>query len=450
MAVSITLKKGLDLKISGKPEKIFAGDIDPAFYGVKPVDFPGLIPKICVKPGDRVSAGSPLFYNKMNTVIQFTSPVSGVVREVVRGDRRKLLEIVVEKKGNDFAEFEKISTENLNRETVREHLLKSGLWPAIRQRPYHIVANPDERPKSVFISGFDTSPLAPDYNFISYNSNGSFFRTGIAAIATLTEGRVNLVLNGKEQPPEILNGLRGVEVSYFSGPHPAGNVGVHIHHIDPVNKGEKVWFVNFQDVYAIGRLFEEGVYRPERIVALTGSEVLNPQYYRMLSGGSVAPMLNGNVKNGDLRYISGNVLTGSRIEPEGYLGYYDSQVTVIPEGNYHEFFGWASAGFRKFSFTKTFASALFPRKEYRFDTNYHGGERAFVITGHYEKVLPMDIYPMHLLKAILVEDIERMENLGIYEVAEEDFALCEFICPSKIEIQSIIRKGIDLMIREMN
>jgi len=303
MAVSITLKKGLDLKISGKPEKIFAGDIDPAFYGVKPVDFPGLIPKICVKPGDRVSAGSSLFYNKMNTVIQFTSPVSGVVREVVRGDRRKLLEIVVEKKGNDFAEFEKISTENLNRETVREHLLKSGLWPAIRQRPYHIVANPDETPKSVFISGFDTSPLAPDYNFISYNSNGSFFRTGIAAIATLTEGRVNLVLNGKEQPPEILNGLRGVEVSYFSGPHPAGNVGVHIHHIDPVNKGEKVWCVNFQDVYAIGRLFEEGVYRPERIVALTGSEVLNPQYYRMLSGGSVAPMLNGNMKNGDLRYI---------------------------------------------------------------------------------------------------------------------------------------------------
>ncbi len=450
MAVSITLKKGLDLKISGKPEKIFAGDIDPAFYGVKPVDFPGLIPKICVKPGDRVSAGSSLFYNKMNTVIQFTSPVSGVVREVVRGDRRKLLEIVVEKKGNDFAEFEKISTENLNRETVREHLLKSGLWPAIRQRPYHIVANPDETPKSVFISGFDTSPLAPDYNFISYNSNGSFFRTGIAAIATLTEGRVNLVLNGKEQPPEILNGLRGVEVSYFSGPHPAGNVGVHIHHIDPVNKGEKVWCVNFQDVYAIGRLFEEGVYRPERIVALTGSEVLNPQYYRMLSGGSVAPMLNGNMKNGDLRYISGNVLTGSRIEPDGYLGYYDSQVTVIPEGNYHEFFGWASPGFRKFSFTKTFASALFPRKEYRFDTNYHGGERAFVITGHYEKVLPMDIYPMHLLKAILVEDIERMENLGIYEVAEEDFALCEFICPSKIEIQSIIRKGIDLMIREMN
>ena len=450
MAVSITLKKGLDIKISGKPEKIFAGDIDPAFYGVKPVDFPGLIPKICVKPGDRVSAGSPLFYNKMNTVIQFTSPVSGVVREVVRGDRRKLLEIVVEKKGNNFAEFEKISTENLNRETVREHLLKSGLWPAIRQRPYHIVANPDETPKSVFISGFDTSPLAPDYNFISYNSNGSLFRTGIAAIATLTDGKVNLVLNGKEQPPEILNGIQGVEVSYCSGPHPAGNVGIHIHHIDPVNKGEKVWYVNFQDVYAIGRLFEEGVYRPERIVALTGSEILNPQYYRMLSGGSVAPMLNGNVTNGDLRYISGNVLTGSRIEPDGYLGYYDSQVTVIPEGNYHEFFGWASPGFRRYSFTKTFASALFPKKEYIFDTNYHGGERAFVITGQYEKVLPMDIYPMHLLKAIMVEDIERMENLGIYEVAEEDFALCEFICPSKTEIQSIIRKGLDLMIREMN
>ncbi len=450
MAVSIKLKKGLDIKIAGKPEKILYGDADPALYGVRPVDFPGLIPKLCVKPGDRVSAGTPLFYNKKNPVVQFTSPVSGVVREVIRGDRRKLLEIVVEKEGDEVIDFGRLGSEKFSRGNVKEHLLKSGLWPALRQRPYHIIANPEETPKSIFVSCFDTSPLAPDYSFIAENLNSSFFRTGIAAIATLTDGKVNLVLNGARQSPAILHDAPGVEVSYFSGPHPAGNVGVHIHHVDPVSKGEKVWYVNYQDIFAIGRLFGEGIYKPERIVALTGSEVIKPQYYRMLSGGSVAPLVRNNVSEGDLRFISGNVLTGTRIEPDGSLGYYDSQVTVIPEGNYHEFVGWASPGFGKFSFTRTFASALFPKREYRFDTNYHGGERAFVITGQYEKVLPMDIYPMHLLKAIITENIELMENLGIYEVAEEDFALCEFICPSKIEVQSIIRKGIDLMIREMN
>jgi Na+-transporting NADH:ubiquinone oxidoreductase subunit A len=239
-------------------------------------------------------------------------------------------------------------------------------------------------------------------------------------------------------------------VSYFSGPHPAGNVGVHIHHLNPVNKGEVVWYVNLQDVFAIGRLFDEGIYMHERIVALTGSEVVKTGYYRLRSGASVNEMVNNNVKGGNLRYISGNVLTGSRIEPDGYLGYYDSQVTVIPEGDYYEFFGWIKPGLNKYSFSRTFLSSLLPQKSYRLDTNLHGGERAFVITGQYEKVVPMDIYPMQLLKAILAEDIDMMENLGIYEIAEEDFALCEFICPSKIEIQSIVRKGLDLMVREMN
>ena len=282
------------------------------------------------------------------------------------------------------------------------------------------------------------------------NSSETLFSNGVTALKKLTDGKINLILNGKGNSSELLKKAAGVEISHFSGPHPAGNVGVHIHHLDPINKGEIVWFVNLQDVIAIGRLFEEGRYIHERIIALTGSEVINPQYYKVRSGTSIEGLVKDNVTPGNLRYISGNVLTGSRIEHDGYLGYYDSQVTVIPEGDYFEFFGWMIPGFKKFSFSKTFASSLIPRKSYDLDTNLHGGERAFVMTGQYEKVVPMDIYPMHLLKAILAEDIDLMENLGIYEIAEEDFALCEFICSSKIEIQSIVRKGLDLMIKEMN
>ncbi|MBA4322776.1 MAG: NADH:ubiquinone reductase (Na(+)-transporting) subunit A, partial [Odoribacter sp.] len=240
------------------------------------------------------------------------------------------------------------------------------------------------------------------------------------------------------------------DISWFSGPHPAGNVGVHIHHLNPVNKGEVVWFINLQDVITVGRLFAEGIYKPERIIALAGSEVLNPKYYKLTAGASISGIVRDNIKPGKLRYISGNVLSGSKIESGGYLGYYDSMVSVIPEGDYYEFFGWAKPGLNKFSFSKTFASKLLPGKIFRLDTNMHGGHRAFVMTGQYEKVLPMDIYPMQLLKAILAEDIDMMENLGIYEVAEEDFALCEFICPSKMEIQSIVRKGLDIMVKEMN
>jgi Na+-transporting NADH:ubiquinone oxidoreductase subunit A len=450
MSSSVKLKKGLDIRISGVAEKILSAEVQSALYGVKPVDFPGLTPKLNVKPGDKVLAGTPLFHDKIRPEIIFASPVSGEVLSIVRGDRRRLLEIVVEKNGDEFIDFGKSDPAVLSRDKIKEALLISGLWPALRQRPYNIVAHPSDVPKSIFISGFDTAPLAPEYNFIMDNSSEILFRSGISTLKKLTEGNINLVLNGKGDSSEFLKNSVDVKISYFSGPHPAGNVGVHIHHLDPINKGEIVWFVNLQDVIAIGRLFEEGIYKHERIIALTGSEVLHPQYYKVRSGLSISALVNDNVKTGNLRYISGNVLSGSGIKPDGYLGYYDSQVTVIPEGDYYEFFGWMMPGINKFSFSKTFASSLIPRKSYSLDTNLHGGERAFVMTGQYEKVVPMDIYPMQLLKAILAEDIDLMENLGIYEIAEEDFALCEFICPSKIEIQSIVRNGLDLMIREMN
>lgn len=450
MSLSVKLKKGLDIRIKGEADKLLVPEVESTTYGVKPVDFPGLIPKLNVKPGDKVSAGTPLFHDKIRPEILFTSPVSGRVLSIIRGDRRKLLEIVIENDGEEFVDFGKADPSGLSGEKIKETLLSSGLWPAVRQRPYHIVANPADVPKAIFISGFDTAPLAPDYNFIMDNSSVSLFRSGISALKKLTDGKINLVLNGKGDSSELLKKASEVEISYISGPHPAGNVGVHIHHIDPINKGDIVWIVNLQDVIAIGRLFEEGIYKHERIIALAGSEILHPQYYKIRSGASISSLVKENVKPGHLRYISGNVFTGTRIEPDGYLGYYDSQVTVIPEGDYYEFFGWMMPGINKFSFSKTFASTLIPKKSYKMDTNLHGGERAFVMTGQYEKVVPMDIYPMQLLKAILAEDIDMMENLGIYEIAEEDFALCEFICPSKIEIQSIVRKGLDLMIREMS
>lgn len=450
MSLSVKLKRGLDIKISGVPEKTLTSMPDSLYYGVKPIDFPGLTPKLNVKVGDKVMAGSPLFHDKLHPEVLFTSPVSGTVTQVTRGDRRKMLEVVVEKSGDQFIDFGKSDPSALSRDQIKESLLKSGLWPAIRQRPYHIIANSKAVPKAVFISGFDTSPLAPDYNFVMDNSSTTNFNSGLVALKKLTDGKVNLILNGKGENSEVLKKANVVEISHISGPHPAGNVGIQIHHLNPVNKGEVVWYVNLQDVLAIGRLFDEGNYDNERIIALTGSDVNKPQYYKILTGASVAPLLKDTLNDGKHRIISGNVLTGTAIAADGYLGYYDSQVTVIPEGDYFEFFGWAKPGFDKFSFYKTFASKLFPRKKYNLDTNLHGGERAFVMTGQYEKVLPMDIYPMQLLKAILAEDIEMMENLGIYEIAEEDFALCEYICPSKIEIQSIVRKGLDLMVREMS
>jgi Na+-transporting NADH:ubiquinone oxidoreductase subunit A len=449
MASSVVIKKGFDIRLEGAAEKVLSTLPGPVFYGLKPPDFPGLIPKLNVRPGDRVLAGTPLFYDKIRPDILYTSPVSGKVTAINRGDRRLLLDVIVEKTGDEFIDFGKSDPVMASRELVRKKLMVSGLWPAVRQRPYHIVANPSDVPKSIFISGFDTSPLAPDFNFIIDNYPSTLFRNGVIALKKLTDGKVNLVLGGS-QGSAVFSNVPEAEITYFSGPHPAGNVGIHIHHLDPVNKGEVVWYVGFQDVISIGRLFEEGQYRPEKIVALTGSEILTPQYYKVRTGATVRNMVMDNVKSGKLRYISGNVLTGQRIDAEGYLGFYDSQVTVIPEGDYSEFFGWMLPGTDKFSYYRTFLSKLLPRRKYRLDTNLHGGERAFVLTGKYETVLPMDILPMQLLKAILAEDIDSMENLGIYEIAEEDFALCEYICPSKIEIQTIVRKGLDLMEKEMS
>ncbi|MBN1183744.1 MAG: Na(+)-translocating NADH-quinone reductase subunit A [Bacteroidales bacterium] len=450
MAKVIKIRRGLNIRLKGKAEKIFIRADQADYYAVKPTDFPGLTPKLNIKEEDLVKAGSPLFHDKYNPEITFSSPVSGKVKEILRGERRQILEVIVEAdKEIEYLPFEKADPLKLSREEIIENLLVSGMWPFIRQRPYAIVANPKDTPKSIFISAYNSAPLAPDNDFVVKDGDKDF-QIGIDALSKLTNGKIHLNLDATYPASRVYTQAKRVQTNYFKGPHPAGNVGVHIHHIDPINKGEVVWYINPQDVISIGRLFDSGKYDVSKVIALTGSEVKKPRYFRIIGGCSIAKLIEDNVNDGNLRYISGNVLTGTKINSDGFVGFYDSQLTVIPEGDHYEFIGWAKPGFKKFSASRTFWSWMAPGKKYRLDTNLNGGERAFVLTGFYEKVFPFNIYPMQLLKAILIEDVELMEKLGIYEVAEEDFALCEFVDPSKTEMQALIRKGIDLMIKEMS
>lgn len=449
MSKQIKLRKGLNIRMEGKADNILIPEERPGRYGLKPIDFPGLVPKLLAKPGDPVKAGTPLFYDKQHPEVIFTSPVSGVVHDVVRGEKRKILEVVIEAHGDEYVQFGSADPATLDRDKIKEKILTSGMWPTIRQRPYNIVANPAETPKSIFISGFDSAPLAADLDFIIDHRPVEFYKTGMKVLQRLTDGKLHLGL-GNLTCSNVLKDTQGVETHCFSGPHPAGNVGIQIHHIDPINKGDVVWYMNLQDVVILGGLFMEGKYNPEKIVAIAGSEVKKPRYHRTRTGADISTLIKDNIKGTNVRYISGNVLTGTKIAQDGFLSFYDSSLTCITEGDYHEFFGWILPGLNKFSFSGTYLTKLMPWKKYKLDTNLHGGVRPFVVTGQYERVLPMDIYPMHLLKAILAEDIDRMEQLGIYEVGEDDFALCEYICPSKVEIQSIVRKGLDLMVKEMS
>ena len=349
-------------------------------------------------------------------------------------------------------EYEKFAVPDLGKSTrdkVVGLLLRSGLWPMLVQRPYGIIANPADTPKAVFVSAFDSAPQAPDYNFVLKGEQRNL-QKGIEVLRRLTPGKVHLSVRAHAEGS--MPSLQGVELHTFAGKHPVGNVGVQIHHIDPINRGDIVWTVNIQDLAIIGRLFNEGRVDMTKIIAVAGSEIEHPQYVRVIGGAKVDSIVGGNVKaqkEGDsVRFISGNVLTGTKTSPDGFLGFYANQLTAIPEGDKYELLGWAMPRFKKFSVSRAYFSWLCPRKAYDLDTNMNGGERPFVVTGLYEQYLPMDIYPMFLLKACLAGDIEKMENLGIYEVTEEDFALCEFVDPSKTEIQQIIRDGINLMIKE--
>ncbi|MDR3184895.1 MAG: Na(+)-translocating NADH-quinone reductase subunit A [Prevotellaceae bacterium] len=445
----ISIRKGLNISLKGSAEKVLSKIPISSDYAVKPGDFYGLMPKLTVNEGDQVLAGAPLFVDKNNPGIRFVSPVSGTVSRILRGDKRKLLSVTVTPSGEQrHVQHAVADIKALSRDDVVQRMLESGAWPFLKQRPYGILANPADNPKAVFISGFDSAPLGPDIDF-ALTGEGEAFQAGIDALRKLSD-TIHLSLNNQVSANSIFRKIKGVKTHTFVGPHPAGNVGIQIHHLSPINKGEIVWAIEPQHVVSLGRLFLKGVYDVSKVVALVGSEVKKPRYFRIISGASIAPLQSYIDTSSNPRYISGNVLTGANIGAGGHLDFYSTMISVIPEGDYYEFLGWANPlRMKKYSVSRSYLSWIFPDKEYALDTNVNGGQRAFVMTGEYEKVLPMDIYPVHLLKAILSEDVDRMEQLGIYEVIEEDLALCEFVCTSKIDVQHILRRGINLMIKEM-
>lgn len=448
MSTTIRIRKGLNIRLKGEAEKVLV-QADPAkVIAIKPTDFHGLVPKVLVKPGDKVKAGTALFADKYNERVLWTSPVSGEVADVVRGEKRRVLEVrILADTQTQYEDFGAGEPSTMNRETIVQKLLKSGIWPVIKQRPFDVVANPAQEPKAVFISAFDSAPLAPDQDLVVRN-HGADLQAGLDALAKLTKGKVHLCVSDKTAAREFLD-AKGVTRHTISGPHPAGNVGVQMHAISPLNKGDLAWTVGVQDVLMIGRLFRQGRFDASRTVAVTGSEARNAKYVRTVIGAPVKDLI-GNA-DGHARVISGNCLTGDNVGRDGYLGFYHTQITVMPEGDAPKFFltdGWATPGFNTFSANRSFPTWLMPGKKYAPDTNQNGEERAFVMSGQYEQVFPFDIYPVHLLKAMLANDIELMEKLGAYEVAPEDFALCEFVCTSKINSQSIVRAGLDALKKE--
>jgi Na+-transporting NADH:ubiquinone oxidoreductase subunit A len=451
MSKYIKISKGLDISMKGVAEKETVHLPVNGFYAVKPTDFPGLTPKVIAKPETEVKAGTPLFYDKYHPEIVFTSPISGKVYAINRGEKRRILEFVVEADGkSEYESFKKGKPEEMSREDIKQNILNSGCWPFIRQRPFNIIADKDTVPRDIFITSFNSAPLAADFSYV-LKEEISAFQTGVNALKKLTDGKIYLGFKAKTLSNPFAN-TANVEKYEFEGPHPAGNVGIQINKIKPINKGEIVWTLNAVDVAIIGRLFETGRYDATKSIALTGSEVNHPKYYRTLVGASVGQIVKGNIaqsEDKDIRIISGTVLSGERVSEKEFLGFYDNELTVIPEGNKDEVFGWAVPGFKKYSTSRTFFAWLNPKKERVIDTKLHGGLRPFIVTGELEKVFPMDIYPMQLLKAIHIRDLDLMEELGIYEIAEEDFSLCEVINTSKIEIQKLVRDGFEFAIKEL-
>ena len=451
MSKVVKLKRGLDIKLNGEVGNTVNPVGNCSLYAIKPTDFRALIPRLVVKAGDQVKAGEVLFINKYKPEIKFTAPVSGTIESINRGERRKLLEVVI-KADNEiqYKDFGAADVNKLSREEIIERLLDSGIWPMLRQRPYDIIANPQDTPKAVFVSGFDSAPLAPDYE-ITLAHDLEALQAGIDCLKKLSNKNVNLNLRANTPSSSVFSKLKNVEVNYFEGPHPAGNVGIQIHHLNPINKEDIVWVINAMDLAIMGRLFTSRKDDARKTIALAGSEVKAPCYYQVITGAQIGSIVNGKLKNEvEERIISGNVLTGYKVDTNSYLGFYHNMITVIPEGREYEFMGWATLGCKKFSMSKTFPSFLTPNKKYTLNANYHGEERAFVVSGQYEKVLPMDILPVYLLKAILAGDLDRMEQLGMYEIAPEDLALCEFVCTSKIPVQSIVEQGIELMMKELS
>ena len=469
----ITIRKGLDIPITGTAESRVTDARSITTYAVKPTDFVGLTPRLLVVEDNVVKVGDTLFCDKNDERILFTSPVAGRIKAILRGEKRRLEAVVVEEDRTDGSTDSKPSYDiPKNAEETKALMLRCGLWTMLRQRPFGTIAKPDDKPKAILVSAFDSAPLAPDYDFV-LQGRGEWFKKGLEALTKLTPGKVHVCFrNGQslahQLSPLNFNSLRFVEgcavqlsTHLVKGPHPAGNVGTQIAHIDPINKGETVWTMNPQDVAVLGELVTTGVYRPEKVIAVAGPQIKNPHYYRIKAGACMASIVAEQLFNPaypkmeppsavkENRIISGNILSGTQIQADGFLGAYDSLLSILPEGDYYDFMGWLMPGFKKYSFSRTFLSGFTPKLlRWKYDTNTHGDERPLVFTGDFERVFPFDIYPTQLIKACIVGDIDLMEQLGIYEVEPEDFALCEFIDVSKTEIQHIVRQALETLRKE--
>lgn len=451
MSNNIVLKRGLNIPVKGEAALKTTRTVKAGTIAIKPTDFKGLSPRLLVREGDRVLAGSPVMADKQCPDILITSPVSGTVAEIVRGEKRKLLEIrITADEKNEYLDFGAKNVAGMSAQQVKELLLQSGLWTALIQRPYGVIANPEVKPKAIFVSAFTTAPLAADVDY-ALGNEAEFVQTGVNALAKLTGGGIHFSLSAKNYSSTPFHKIENVITHTFEGKHPAGNVGVQISHIAPIQKGETVWTVSLLLLSAIGKLFATGKLDLRRKVAVTGPVAKDPAYVEALPGMNMKDIAEfyDNSAN-DVRFVSGDALTGKNVGANGSLGFFDNQVTLLHEGTEREVLGWAKPfRFNQFSSTRSYFSWLSPKKKYAMDTNLHGGPRAFLMSDCYGQVLPMDIFPVYLIKACIAGDIDNMEKFGIYEVLPEDLALCEFVDPSKNDIQEIISRGIDLMIKEM-
>ena len=440
MANVIKLRKGLDVNLKGKASLETVQTKVEGQFALVPDDFCGMKPKVVVKEGDIVKVGDALFVDKNHPEVKFVSPVSGTVSQVERGERRKVMSVRVDADGKQdavsFTEKEPLKL-----------LLESGLFGFFRQRPYDVVANPEDKPKAIFISAFNSMPLAADFEYVLQGQEKEF-QAGLSLLAKIAQ--VHLGISSK-QKAQALTAAKDCTVTVFDGPAPAGNVGVQINNVDPINKGEVVWTLGAEEVIFVGRLLLNGKVDLTRIIALAGSEVKAPKYAKMLVGAPLAPMLKGQIdESKSLRIINGNPMVGVKTSKNGWLGAHATEVTVIPEGDdVYEMLGWIAPRFKEFSTSRSYFSWLKPKKtEYALDARIKGGERHMIMSGEYDRVFPMDIYAGYLVKAIIAGDIDRQEALGIYEVAPEDFAIAEFVDSSKLELQRIVREGLDILRKE--
>ncbi len=444
----VKISKGLNINLKGAPVAEFTQVPDAKLYALMPADFTRVTPKVVVKPEDSVKAGDPLFIDKNCPEIQFVSPVSGKVVAVNRGERRRVLSVVVESDGKfESVEYKAKDVLSSSADEIKADLAKAGLFAFMRQRPYDVIATPSDSPRAIFVSTFDSKPLAVDFE-IALKGNEEDFQVGLDALSRIAPVYMGV---GANQKSAALSVAKNVTTTIFKGPHPAGNVGVQINHIAPVNKGEIVWTIGAEEVIFIGRFFNKGKIDFTRTIALAGSEVINPSYSKVVLGAQISTLVDSRLKDENpLRIIDGNVLTGKKTTADGFLGAFSTEITVIPEiKGGDEAFGWIAPRFSMFSTSRSYFSWLMPRRSYTIDARIKGGERHMIMSNEYDKVFPMDIYPEYLIKAIITGNIDKMEQLGIYEVAPEDFALCEFVDSSKLELQRIVREGLDKLRAEM-